>query len=67
VYLAVCNMGVERSVADHANALSEAEQKRGGERKHHQTEDEIHQPREKKAHRDKPKGREVYRRYDSTP
>jgi len=28
-------MRVEKSVADHANALSEAEQKRGMERKHH--------------------------------
>jgi len=52
-------MGVEKSVADRANALSEAEQKRGRERKHHHKEDEIHQPREKKAQRDKPKGREV--------
>jgi len=30
------NMGVEKSVANRANALSEAEQKRGRERKHHQ-------------------------------
>jgi len=29
-------MGVEKSVADRANALSEAEQKRGRERKHYQ-------------------------------
>jgi len=29
-------MGVEKSVAECANALSEAEQKRGRERKHHQ-------------------------------
>jgi len=36
VYLAVCNMGGEESVADHANALSEVEQKRGTKRKHHQ-------------------------------
>jgi len=28
VYPAVCNMGVEKSVADHADALSEAETKR---------------------------------------
>ena len=35
VYLAVCNMGVEKSVADRANALSEVEQKRGRKRKHH--------------------------------
>jgi len=33
---AVCNTGVEKSVADRANALSEAEQKRGRKRKHHQ-------------------------------
>ena len=67
VYPAVCNMGVEKSVGDSANALSEAEQKRGRERQHHQKEDEIHQPREKKAQRDKSKGREVERRYDSSP
>jgi len=36
VYPAVCNMGGEESVADRANALSEAEQKRGRKRKHHQ-------------------------------
>jgi len=36
VYPAVCNMGVEKSVADRADALSEAEQKRGRKRKHHQ-------------------------------
>jgi len=29
-------MGVEKSVADRANALREAEQKRGRKRKHHQ-------------------------------
>jgi len=29
-------MGVEKSVADRANALNEAGQKRGRERKHHQ-------------------------------
>jgi len=29
-------MGVEKSVADSANALSEAEQKRGRKRNHHQ-------------------------------
>jgi len=29
-------MGVEKSVADRANALSEAEQKQRRERKHHQ-------------------------------
>jgi len=52
-------MGIEKSVADPANALREAEQKRGRERKHHQKEDEIHQPREKKAQRGKPKGREM--------
>ena len=43
VFPAVYNMGVENSVADRANALSEAEQKPGWERKHHQ-EDEIHYP-----------------------
>jgi len=52
-------MGVEKSVADRANALSEAEQKRGRKRKNQQKEDEIHQPRVKKAQRDKPKGRGV--------
>jgi len=36
MYAAVCNMGVEKSVADPANGLSEGEQKRGRERKHHQ-------------------------------
>jgi len=36
VFLAVCDIGVEESVADRANALSEAEQKQGRERKHHQ-------------------------------
>jgi len=36
VFPAVYNMGVENSVADRANALSEAEQKRGRKRKHHQ-------------------------------
>jgi len=36
VYPAVCNIGVVKSVADRANALSEAEQKPGRERKHHQ-------------------------------
>jgi len=29
-------MGVAKSVADRANAVSKAEQKRGRERKHHQ-------------------------------
>jgi len=36
VYPAVCNMGSEESVADHANALSKLEQKWGRKRKHHQ-------------------------------
>ena len=36
VYPAVCNMGVEKSVADRANALSKAEQKWGRKRKHRQ-------------------------------
>jgi len=48
-------MGVEKSVADRANALSEAEQKRGRERKHHQRRRNS-SPRVKKAQRDKPKG-----------
>jgi len=51
-------MGVEKSVADRANALSEAEQKRGRERKHHQKRRNP-SPRVKKAQRDKPKGRGV--------
>jgi len=36
VYPALCNMGGEESVANRANALREAEQKRGRKRKHHQ-------------------------------
>jgi len=36
VFPAVCNMGVEESVADRADALSEEEQKRGRKRNHHQ-------------------------------
>ena len=36
VYPAVCNMGSEESVANGAHALSEAEQKRGRKRNHHQ-------------------------------
>jgi len=36
VYPAICNMGGEESVADGANALCEAEQKRDRKRKHHQ-------------------------------
>ena len=59
MYPAVSNVAVEKSVADSANAVSKGEQKRGRERKHHQKEDEIHQPREKKAQRGKPKGREL--------
>jgi len=58
LFPAVCNMGVEKSVADRANALSEAEQVRGRERKHHQRRRNP-SPRVKKAQRDKPKGREV--------
>jgi len=45
-------MAVEKSVDYHANALSEVEQKRGREKKDYHKEDEIHQPREKKAQRD---------------
>jgi len=52
-------MGVEKSVADRANALSEVEKRLGSHWKHQQKEHEIHLPREKKAQRDKPKGREV--------
>jgi len=36
MFPAVCDMGVEESFADRANTLSEAEQKRSRERKHHQ-------------------------------
>jgi len=36
VYSAICNIGLEKSVAGRTNALSEAEQKRGRKRKHHQ-------------------------------
>jgi len=36
MYPAVCNMGGEESVADRANTLKEAEQKRGRKSKHHQ-------------------------------
>ena len=36
MHLAICNMGGEDSVADRANALSEAEQKRDRKRTHHQ-------------------------------
>jgi len=36
VFPAVCDIVVEESIADHANALSEAEQKRGRERKYYQ-------------------------------
>jgi len=51
-------MGVEKSVADRANALSEAEQQRGRERKHQQR---RRNPslKVKKDQRDKPKGRGV--------
>jgi len=58
-YPAVCNIGGEQSVADRANALSEVEQKWGRKRKTSSKEDEIHQPRVKKAQRDKPEGRGV--------
>jgi len=58
VFPAVCNRGVEKSVADRANALNEAEQKRGRERKHHHWR-RNRSPRVKKAQRDKPKGRGV--------
>jgi len=51
VFPTVCNMGVEKSVADRANALSEAEQKRGRKRKHHQKKTKSINPE-----RRKPKG-----------
>jgi len=54
-------MGIEESVAHRANALSEVEKVRGRERKHHQRRRNP-SPRVKKAQRDKPKGRGVYRR-----
>jgi len=44
VYTAVCNKGVEKSVAYSANALSEAEEKRGRERKHHQKKTKSNNP-----------------------
>jgi len=44
-------MGVEKSVADCANALSEADQKRGREKKHHQRKTKSINPE-----RRKPKG-----------
>jgi len=58
VFPAVSNIVVENSVAHHANARSEAEQKRVRERKHHQKRRNP-SPIVKKAQRDKPKGREV--------
>jgi len=58
VFPAVCNMGVEESVADRANALSEVEQVQGRERKHQQRRRNP-SPGVKKAQRDKPQGREV--------
>jgi len=51
MFPAVCNMGVENSVADCASALSEAEQKRGRKRKHHQKKTKTINPE-----RRKPKG-----------
>jgi len=41
-------MGVDLSVADRANALSEAEQKRDMERKHHQKETKSINPEKRK-------------------
>jgi len=43
VFPAVCYLGVEKSVADHADAPSEVEQKRGRD-KTLSKEDEIHHP-----------------------
>jgi len=51
VFPAVCNMGAEKSVVDYANALSEAEQKRGRKRKHHEKKTKTINPE-----RRKPKG-----------
>jgi len=51
MFPAVYNMGVEKSVANHAYALSEAEQKRGRKRKHHQKKTKSINPE-----RRKPKG-----------
>jgi len=45
VFPAICNMGVEKSVADRANALSEVEEKRGREWKHHQKKTKSINPR----------------------
>jgi len=44
-------MGIDKTVADHANALSEAAQKRARERKHHQKKTKSITQRE-----DSPKG-----------
>jgi len=51
MFPAVCNMGVEESVANRADAPSAAEQKRGRERKHHQKKTKSINPE-----RRKPKG-----------
>jgi len=48
VYPAVCNMGVEKRVADRANALSEAEQKQSRKRKHHQRKMKSINPEQRK-------------------
>jgi len=36
LFPAICDLGLEKSVADRANSLSELEQKWGRKRKHHQ-------------------------------
>jgi len=54
VFPAVCNMGVEESVADRADTLSEAEQKLGRERKHHQKKTKSINPE-----RRRPKGKNL--------
>ena len=61
LFPAVCNMGVEKGVANRADTLSEAEQMQGREKGEEtsSTEDKIHQRRVKQAQRDQPKGRRV--------
>jgi len=49
VFPAVCNMGVEKSVADRANALSEAEPMLGRKRKHYRKKTKTINPESRKA------------------
>jgi len=60
-------MGVEESVGDSANALSEAQSKAAWEEETPFKEDENYQPREKRTQRDKPKGRKSIGEMHSTP